>query len=436
MVDHKLGLAILTGSNSEATRLPLENLIALPNAEVCGILLDTEQPSFRRRMRNLRRNIRRESLSYSWYRLGEAICDRLESWAARIAPREEAEKLLRESFPTRSFSLADFARIHGIPVVDVGNMNNQTAPNESGKLSADLGIVLGTRILKGSTFSVPAMGSINLHKGKVPEYRGQPAGFWEIFDGESTAGVTVHFVDEGLDTGDIVGEATVAIHPKDSPETLRRKLDLCGAELLPRCVSQIADGRFTRQPQPKSQNKPRTSPTRKDRKVVEGRLDVAAEPQSPWLHVVKTLAYLMIYHSGVYRIVRFWHGRSAKGRGCILLYHRVNNLTRDSLTTSIERFAEYLATVKKHYPVLTTTNLVERLKASTQLTASPVAIHFDDCYRDVFINAAQLLARVQLPACAFVSSGFVDTDRIFPHDLGKCPFKLENLEAGELIGLT
>jgi peptidoglycan/xylan/chitin deacetylase (PgdA/CDA1 family) len=436
MADRKLRLAILTGSDSEATRLAIEGLIALPNVEVRGILLDTERPPFRRRMRNLRRNIRREGLSYAWYRLGEAVYDRVESWATRIAPREEADKLLRESFPARSFSLADFTRIHGVPVVDVGNINSQAAADGLRKLSADLGIVLGTRILKRSTFSVPRLGSINLHKGKVPEYRGQPAGFWEIFDGESSAGVTIHFVDEGLDTGDIVGEATVTIHPKDSFETLRRKLDLCGAKLLPRCVSQIAEGTFARQPQPKSQHKARTSPTRKDRKVVEGLLDVATEQQSPWLHVVKTIAYLTIYHSGIFWLVRFWHGRSARGRGCILLYHRVNNLTRDSLTTSIERFAEHLATVKKHYPVLTTKDLVERLKTNTRLDASPVAIHFDDCYRDVFTNAAQMLARIQLPACAFVSSGFVDTNRIFPHDLDKCPFKLENLESSEVIGLT
>jgi hypothetical protein len=187
MADHKLRLVILTGSDSEATRLAIESLIALPNEEVCGILLDTEQPSLRRRISNLRRNIRREGLSYSWYRLGEAIRDHVESWATRIAPREEAEKLLRESFPARSSSLANFARIHGIPVVDVGNMNSQTAANELRKLSADLGIVLGTRILKRLTFSALSMGALKLQGGKVPEYRGQPAGFWEIFDSEFTA---------------------------------------------------------------------------------------------------------------------------------------------------------------------------------------------------------------------------------------------------------
>lgn len=436
MAKSKLRLVILTGSDSEATRLAIESLIALPNAEVCGILLDTEQPSFRRRMRNFRRNVRREGVSYAWYRIGEAIRDRVENWATRVAPQEEAEKVLQESFPNRAFSLADFTRIHGIPVAEIGNINSQTASNELCKLRADLGVVLGTRILKRSTFSVPVMGSINLHKGKVPEYRGQPAGFWEIYDGQSTAGVTVHFVDDGLDTGDIVGETAVPIHPKDSPESLRRKLDLCGTEILPRCVSQIAEGAFIRQPQPGSGHKPRTSPTRKDRKTLEERIGVVAQQQPQWMHVAKTLAYLMIYHSGFLRLVRSWHGRAARGRGCILLYHRVNNLTRDSLTTSVERFAEHLATVKKHYPVLTTKDLVEQLKANKRLTASPVAIHFDDCYRDVFTSAAQMLARVRLPACAFVSSGFVGTDRIFPHDLDKCPFKLENLESREIIGLV
>ncbi len=436
MVNSKLKVAILTGSDSEATRLTIESLIALPNAQVCGILLDTEQPSLKRRMRNLRRNVRKEGISYIWYRIGEAIFDRVESWAARVAPQEETEGVLREAFPQRAFSLTDFTRIHGIPVVDVGNINSQRAADELRRLKADLGVVLGTRILKRSTFSIPSMGSINLHKGKVPEFRGQPAGFWEIHDGESSAGVTVHFVDEGLDTGDIVGEATVPIHPKESPETLRRKLDICGAEILPRCISQIAEGISTRIPQPKSQHKARSSPARADRKFVELKLGSAAAQQSSWIHVAKTLAYLVIYHSGILRLVRFLHGRPAHGRGCILLYHRVNNLTRDSLTTSPERFAEHLVTVRKHYQVVSTKDMVEHLKSHKGLRPPPIAIHFDDCYRDVFTNAAQILAQLSLPACAFVSSGFVDTDRIFPHDLDKCPFKLENLESKEVVGLV
>jgi len=436
MAERKLRLAILTGDDSEATRQSIQCLIGLPQAEVCGILFDNEQPPFKRRLRNLRRNIRREGISYLWYRAGEAVFDRVNSWAEGIVPRREADALLRESFPRRAFSLNDFTRIHGIPVIHAGNINSANAAEELRKLNTELGVVLGTRILKRSTFSVPAQGSINLHKGRVPEYRGQPAGFWEIYDQQTIAGVTVHFVDEGLDTGDILGETSVPIHAKDGPGTLRRKLDIAGSALLAKCVSQFAEGTAVRRPQPKSNHKARTSPTRKDRQAIEARVGSGGQEQARWLQTLKTLVYLAMYYSGIYPLVRAWHRRPSHKRNCILLYHRVNNLTHDSLTTGVERFAEHLATLRQYYPVLQTKQLVEQLGAADGKRSAGVAIHFDDCYRDVFTNAAQILARAQIPACAFVSSGFIGTDRIFPHDLNKCPFQIENLRAEEIAGLV
>jgi peptidoglycan/xylan/chitin deacetylase (PgdA/CDA1 family) len=277
---------------------------------------------------------------------------------------------------------------------------------------------------------------LNLHKGKVPEYRGQPAGFWEIYDGQSLAGVTVHFVDEGLDTGDIVGEACVSVHPKDSPYTLRRKLDIQGAALLASCVSQVVEGTSVRRPQPKSQLKARTSPTRLQRRSVEKKLGMDGPQQRRWPYAVKTLLYLAIYHSGILSFIRAWHRRAPKGRACIILYHRVNDLTRDVLTISEVRFAEHLIAVMRSYPMVTTTDIVQKVKQQGQLSGSAIAIHFDDCYRDVYTNASRLLSHLMVPACAFISSGFVDTDRVFPHDAQKCPFHLENLKSNEVTGLV
>lgn len=429
----KLKLAILTGSDSRATCQSIEALLGLPHAEVTAVLLDTDQPSLKRRMKNLRRNVRLEGLSYIWFRLGEAVHDSLDRLANQIVSSEKTQSLLRRAFPSRAFELADFTRIHNIPVIPVGNINSSQATEQLRQLDVDLGIVLGTRILKRSTFSVPAMGSVNLHKGKVPEYRGQPVGFWEIYDQQSSAGVTVHFVNEGLDTGDILGEATMQIHSKDSPETLRRKLDTLGSALLAQCISQLAKGTAERRPQLKSQHKTRTSPTRKERYVVAARVE--SEKQSQWQRATKTFLYLAFYYSGFYRLMRAWHRRFPKGRNCILLYHRVNDLAQDSLTTSVERFAEHLTLLHEHYSVVPTVQLVASLKSATSGNSNRIAIHFDDCYRDVFTNAAQLLARMQMPACAFVSSGFVNTDRVFRHDLEKCPFRIENLSAQEVVGL-
>jgi peptidoglycan/xylan/chitin deacetylase (PgdA/CDA1 family) len=433
MSKDKLRVAILTGKDSRTTCESIEQIVSLPNVEVLGILLDTEQATLNRRLLNLRRNVRREGFSYLWFRLGDGLFDLVEGWAERIAPREEAMRLLRQAFPDRAFRLSDLTRLHGIPVFDVGNINGAKAIETLRGLQADLGVVLGTRILRRSIFSAPRLGSVNLHKGKVPEYRGQPAGFWEIFDSQRVAEVTVHFVDDGLDTGDVVGVAQVLIHAQDSPQTLRSKLDVSGAELLRTCLSQIAEGTAVRRPQPKADHKARTSPTRRERRAVEKRLGLAS-PRG--LHVIKTLLYLAVYHLGIYGFIRARHAKSSGGRGCILLYHRVNDLSCDWLTASVEKFAEHLCTVRQRYSLVSTTQMVAKVKSSEHLPGSSVAIHFDDCYRDVYTNASRILAQLQVPACAFVSSGFVDTDRTFPHDLKRSPFSFENLNSGDITGLV
>ncbi len=431
----KFEIAILTGSDSASTRHTVSALARLPGVEVRGLLLDTERDSWRR-WRNLKRNVRREGLSHVWHRFGEAIQEGVEWWAAKLVSTDEVNSILSGAFPEQAFSLADFTRIHNIPILGVGNLNGPKAAETLRRLDVDLGVVLGTRILEASTFSTPRLGCINLHKGRVPEYRGQPAGFWEIFDARSEAGVTVHFVDQGLDTGDVVGEAVIPIHPKDTAETLRCKLDLCGTELLKNCVSELALGRAVRRPQPKSDYKPRTSPTRRQRRELEERLGITKGRQPAWLHVLKTLFYLAVYHSGVFRLVRAVHRRPSKGRGCILLYHRVNDLAHDPLTTGVERFAEHLATLRRHYPVIATSELVARVKEHKRLPGTAVAIHFDDCYRDVHTNAARLLAHLQMPACAFISSGFIDTDLVFPHDANARPVHFENLGSQEVADLA
>src|SRR5262249_46731715 len=159
------------------------------------------------------------------------------------------------------FSLQELGRKYGFEIRGVGNLNGPEAMRVLTECNADLGIVLGTRILKRTTFSVPRLGSINLHKGKVPEYRGMPPGFWELYDGAREAGVTVHFVDDGLDTGDIVYTAGVPILPLDTPVSLREKLNQKGACAMAEAVSLIQAG-SRGQAQVPTSVKPRLKPRR------------------------------------------------------------------------------------------------------------------------------------------------------------------------------
>jgi hypothetical protein len=174
--------------------------------------------------------------------------------------------------------------------------------------------VLGTRILRPEVFSVPRLGSINLHKGKVPQDRGMPPGFWELYESER-AGVTVHFVSAKLDAGDIVENAEVEISPLETPESLREKLDRQGAHTLALAVSKLQEGVAERIPQPPLSGASRTRPTRKEIAILRERLPHWRVPRSDFFVVLKNACYIFLYFC-LYRPVRTLRKRS---RAAILL---------------------------------------------------------------------------------------------------------------------
>lgn len=426
----RLKIAFLIGRADANTRNTIARVCALNQVEVVAALLDTAPARSGERWRNFKRNIRREGVSYPFYRLVSAAKEKLEQWADRVIPEHEVDELLERAFPGRS--MESLARVHGFPVIEAGNLNSAAAIEKLRSCGVDLGVVLGTRILKRPLFSVPRMGCINLHKGKVPDYRGTPPGFWELFDGQKTAGVTVHFVDDGLDTGDVVGDVEVAIHPKETPESLKSKLDEAGTRLLVEVIGRIQAGTADRHKQPPTQLKARTRPTRAQKNELARRLPHWRR-LGDGRQAIKTAVWLALYHGGVYSLVRSM--RRGKTRGAILLYHRVNDVSTDVLTTSTRRFAEHLITLRHYYKFIATDVLVERITSRTAIEPTAVAIHFDDCYLDVRTWAAPLLAAASAPAMAFISSGFVGTERVFLHDEKKYPQRFPNLHAGDLNDL-
>jgi peptidoglycan/xylan/chitin deacetylase (PgdA/CDA1 family) len=430
MSGDRLKVAFLIGRDNLGTQAAMARICELEGVEAVAVLLDTAQPSRAQRWRNLKRNLRREGLSYIFYRLLGTVRAKLEAWADGVIPQDEVEQVLLRAFPERS--LDALAGRYGFRVFKPGNLNGAEAIECLRGAGADLGIVMGTRILKRGLFSIPRLGCINLHKGQVPEYRGTPPGFWELYDGREAAGVTIHFVDDGLDTGDVVGTCLVPIHARETPESLRSKLDSAGRELLTSVVRQIQQGIAVRQPQPAGGQVARTRPTRVQtldlarrlphwRKLGDGR------------QALKIAFWLAFYHGGGYSLLRWM--RRGRSRGAILLYHRVNDMSEDVLTASTRRFAEHLVTLRHFYRPIPTGEMVERIAEGTPLKATSVAIHFDDCYRDVRTCAAVLLEAAGVPATAFVSSGFVDTERAFQHDRDKSPHRFENFRTQDLRDL-
>jgi peptidoglycan/xylan/chitin deacetylase (PgdA/CDA1 family) len=427
MSGDRLKIAFLIGRDDIRTQAAIARICELEGVEPVAVLLDTASPSRAQRWRNLKRNLRREGWSYLFYRMLGAVRAKLEALADRVIPQQEVEQVLLRAFPERS--LEALSQRYGFRVFKPGNLNGAAAIECLRGAGADLGVVMGTRVLKRGLFSIPRLGCINLHKGRVPEYRGTPPGFWELYDAQESAGVTIHFVDDGLDTGDVVGTCSIPIHPKETPESLKSKLDLAGTELLVSVIHEIQQGTAVRQPQPAGGRAARTRPTRVQtielarrlphwRKLGDGR------------QAVKIVFWLALYYGGFYALLRWT--RRGRSRGAILLYHRVNDMSEDVLTASTRRFAEHLVTLRHFYHPMPTGEMVERIAQGAPLQATSVAIHFDDCYRDVRTCAAVLLEAAGIPATAFVSSGFVDTERVFLHDRDKSPHRFENFRTQDL----
>jgi hypothetical protein len=72
-------------------------------------------------------------------------------------------------------------------------------------LAPDIGVIYGAPVLRPELFEIPRLGTLGIHHGRVPDYRGKKTTFWEIYNGERVAGVTIQRVNKGIDTGEIVG---------------------------------------------------------------------------------------------------------------------------------------------------------------------------------------------------------------------------------------
>ncbi|MCH8109712.1 MAG: methionyl-tRNA formyltransferase [Chloroflexi bacterium] len=118
-------------------------------------------------------------------------------------------------------------------------------------LKPDIGIsVLFGYILKEEFLTLLPEGCVNLHPALLPYNRGSYPNVWSIVD-NTPAGVTLHYIDVGIDTGDIIAQREVAVEPVDTGETLYRKLEKTALELFTETWPLVASGNAKREPQPR-----------------------------------------------------------------------------------------------------------------------------------------------------------------------------------------
>ncbi|WP_026302625.1 methionyl-tRNA formyltransferase [Psychroflexus tropicus] len=152
-----------------------------------------------------------------------------------------------------SSAVKQYAVKHQLEVLQPTNLKSEDFQNDLNRLNPNLIIVVAFRMLPKVVWSYPSYGTFNLHASLLPQYRGAAPINWAIINGEKETGVTTFFIDEKIDTGNIIGSKRISISDEDNVESLHDKLMSLGGELVVETVRKIERNELKEIPQPNDQ---------------------------------------------------------------------------------------------------------------------------------------------------------------------------------------
>lgn len=158
--------------------------------------------------------------------------------AVVTAPDRPAGRGLR----ARVSPIKEYARLHGIPVLQPLNLKDPLFLQQLISYNPDLQIVIAFRMMPKQVWALPHLGTFNLHASLLPQYRGAAPISRAIINGEHETGVTTFFLNEQIDTGAILLSEKVIIGSDETAGELHDRLMKTGAELVLRTVEGIVAG--------------------------------------------------------------------------------------------------------------------------------------------------------------------------------------------------
>jgi methionyl-tRNA formyltransferase len=140
----------------------------------------------------------------------------------------------------------------GLPVLQPEKLKNPEFLEQLASYKADLQIVVAFRMLPEAIWSMPKLGTFNLHASLLPQYRGAAPINWAIINGETQTGVTTFFLKHDIDTGNMIFQEKEDIGPNDNVGQIYERLMHRGANLVLKTVKAIEDGEYPNEPQNES----------------------------------------------------------------------------------------------------------------------------------------------------------------------------------------
>jgi methionyl-tRNA formyltransferase len=143
--------------------------------------------------------------------------------------------------------LCELGKKYGIDVLWTENINSDEFIKKMKAYDVELFVSMSfNQIFKTDMINLPPLKTINCHAGKLPFYRGRNILNWALINDEKEFGITVHYVDEGIDTGDIILQRTFKITDEDDYGTLLERAHTECAGVLYEAIKQIRNGTATR----------------------------------------------------------------------------------------------------------------------------------------------------------------------------------------------
>ena len=142
-------------------------------------------------------------------------------------------------------AIKEYALTQGIDILQPTNLKDAEFISELSAYQADLFVVIAFRMLPQVVWQMPSKGCVNLHGSLLPDYRGAAPINWAIIKGESKTGVTSFFIDEKIDTGDILLKSEIDILSEDTAGDLHDRMMNVAAELCIKTVDGLDQGILT-----------------------------------------------------------------------------------------------------------------------------------------------------------------------------------------------
>jgi len=144
----------------------------------------------------------------------------------------------------RYSAIKEYSLTKGLKILQPTSLKDENFIAKLKELNADLQVVVAFRMLPKIVWDMPRYGTINLHASILPQYRGAAPINWAIINGEKQTGVTTFFINEKIDTGNIIEQQKVEITAQETAGTLHDKLMNTGAKLLQTSIESIKNNNY------------------------------------------------------------------------------------------------------------------------------------------------------------------------------------------------